>query len=87
MDEQTAGGDVVRREGEEGVKKEGKVPSSPLPVTSVSGAAATNPEDVVSPSLASSSPVLQREQQHHEQHHDFRKVSSIDEQEETEKSS
>jgi cation transport regulator ChaC len=31
--------------------------------------------------------VLQREQQHHEQPHDFRKVSSIDEQEETEKTS
>jgi hypothetical protein len=31
--------------------------------------------------------VLQAEQQHHEQHHDFRKVSSVDEQEETEKTS
>ncbi|KAK4234303.1 ChaC-like protein-domain-containing protein [Achaetomium macrosporum] len=41
------------------------------------------------PSPVSVSPerVLEREQQHHEQHHDFRKVSSIDEQEETEKTS
>ncbi len=31
--------------------------------------------------------VLERERQHHEQHHDFKKVSSIDEQEETEKTS
>lgn len=31
------------------------------------------------------SPVLQREHQHHEQPHDFRRASSIDEQEETEK--
>ncbi|SPQ19013.1 a4c8cbb5-4976-4420-abaf-25bc719b06ee [Thermothielavioides terrestris] len=31
--------------------------------------------------------VLQREQQHHEQHHDFGRASSVDEQEETEKTS
>ncbi|KAK4158173.1 ChaC-like protein-domain-containing protein [Chaetomidium leptoderma] len=48
-----------------------------------SPAAAPPPVNAVS----SSEHVLQREQQHHEQHHDFRKVSSIDEQEETEKTS
>ena len=31
--------------------------------------------------------VLQREQQHHQQHHDFKRVGSIDEQEETERTS
>ncbi len=40
------------------------------------------PVSVVSPER-----VLERERRHHEQHHDFRKVSSVDEQEETEKTS
>ncbi|KAL1843158.1 hypothetical protein VTJ49DRAFT_2908 [Mycothermus thermophilus] len=35
--------------------------------------------------VAGSEGVLQREQQHHVQHHDFKHVSSVDEQEETEK--
>ncbi|KAL2269839.1 hypothetical protein VTJ83DRAFT_2023 [Remersonia thermophila] len=35
--------------------------------------------------VAGSEGVLQREQQHHLQHHDFKQVSSVDEQEETEK--
>ncbi|KAH6626010.1 ChaC-like protein-domain-containing protein [Chaetomium sp. MPI-SDFR-AT-0129] len=76
------GGDGVGAGGEKGVRDDGKVLSPSLPVASVSGATTTSTGDVVS-----SSPVLQREQQHHEQPHDFKKVSSIDEQEETEKSS
>jgi cation transport regulator ChaC len=43
---------------------------------------------VVSPGPGSGSErVLERERRHHEQHHDFRRVSSVDEQEETEKTS
>jgi cation transport regulator ChaC len=61
---------------------EGKeaVPGPPAPVDVGVGVSA-GPEQPPSPSA------LRREQQHHEQHHNFRKVSSIDEQEETEKTS
>lgn len=41
---------------------------------------------VVSPGPESER-VLERERRHHEQHHDFKRVSSVDEQEETEKTS
>ena len=49
----------------------------------------TDDSKVLSPhppvSVVSPERVLERERRHHEQHHDFRKVSSVDEQEETEK--
>ncbi|KAH6854433.1 ChaC-like protein-domain-containing protein [Chaetomium sp. MPI-CAGE-AT-0009] len=79
---------AAREEAAEGKKAQGVEgeaipgPSAPVDVGVTAG-----------PEQPPSSPsVLQREQQHHEQHHheqhhDFRKVSSIDEQEETEKTS
>ncbi|KAH6636691.1 ChaC-like protein-domain-containing protein [Chaetomium tenue] len=70
---------------EEAAAAEGKkeIPGPPSPVdvgVGVGVGVGAGPEQPL-PS------VLRREQQHHEQHHDFRKVSSIDEQEETEKTS
>ncbi|KAK4042072.1 ChaC-like protein-domain-containing protein [Parachaetomium inaequale] len=68
-------------EAEEGVVAAGRGEKTiPRPASPVSGVSVA-----VGPDQPSS--VLRREQQHHEQHHDFRKVSSIDEQEETEKTS
>jgi cation transport protein ChaC len=42
-------------------------------------------EPAPAPEVATPEGVLLREQQHHVQHHDFKQVSSVDEQEETEK--
>lgn len=66
------------------VEGEKAVPGPPVSVdvsVGVGAGVSAGPEQPPSPSA------LRREQQHHEQHHDFRKVSSIDEQEETEKTS
>ncbi|KAK3299058.1 ChaC-like protein-domain-containing protein [Chaetomium fimeti] len=75
--------EAAAAEGKKAPGVEEAIPGPPAPVD-VGVGVTTGPEQP--PSLPSPS-VLRREQQHHEQHHDFRKVSSIDEQEETEKTS
>ncbi|KAK3903467.1 ChaC-like protein-domain-containing protein [Staphylotrichum tortipilum] len=73
--------EMAAAEGEEDEGKERQTDDKAPPL-GVGGDGVVGVVDIVGPEH-----VLERERRHHEQHHDFKKVSSIDEQEETEKTS